>query len=237
MLLAFRPNLGEQIGQGIDVVVVKDLEHLEGIGVAGEAFPELFRGGVVKEGDLLVLVRHDLGVAQLLGVRHVADAAPEDGLHPPQRYQRFDIEELVAAGLEERGDVGGAVIRGQIERLQRRHFASVECALEFGDDFSLAVALDFRAFEIAGNLLFERGQDLIAAVSFLEVFLMVGEPEGGVSAEEDEEKLGGPAAEARDEWAFRLEVSSHRSEGREALTFPSATREREDPPSREATAW
>src|SRR3954467_4294561 len=107
---AFGADLGQQIGGGLDVAVVKGDELLERFGVAGKTFSESFRGWVIKEGDVLVQVRDDEGVAQLLGALHRADSATEDGLEPANRDQRLDVEQLITAGLKETGGIGGAVI-------------------------------------------------------------------------------------------------------------------------------
>ena len=59
LFLSFRADLREEIGEGLDVVVVKAVEGVEGEDVTGKAVPELFRGGVIKEGDILVEVWSD----------------------------------------------------------------------------------------------------------------------------------------------------------------------------------
>src|ERR1043166_9546093 len=141
-------------------------------------------------------IRRDEGVAQLLGVRHHADAAPHYRLDLVQRDQGFDIEELVTAGLKKRRNVGGAVTGVKRERLWWRHLAGREGALELGHEFSDTLALGFRGGEIGAGLVLERGQDLGAAVTLFDAFLVVAKPEGGVSAEENEEELGRPTEEA-----------------------------------------
>ena len=57
--MSFRADLREEIGEGLDVIVVKAVEGVEGEDVTGKAAPELFRGGVIKEGDILVEVWSD----------------------------------------------------------------------------------------------------------------------------------------------------------------------------------
>src|SRR4051812_14448288 len=110
---ALGADLGQQIGEGLDVVVVKRDELLEGFGIASETFPESFRRRVVKEGDVFVEVRDDEGVAQLLGALHGADSATEDGLEVANRDQRLYVEQLITARLKETGGIGGAVIAGE----------------------------------------------------------------------------------------------------------------------------
>lgn len=191
---AFRPDLGEQIGQRFYVVVVERGEGLESFDVAGKPFSELFGRGIVEERLVLIEVRDYQGIAQLLGALHGADTATEDGLELAQGEQRFHIEELITAGLEQGRDVGGVVISGEGERVQWRHLAGLEFFLKRGETFCGPIALRFDVVDVIGELFLERGQDQLAPPGFLEVFLVVGEPEGRVSAEENEEELGGPFA-------------------------------------------
>ena len=59
LFLSLRADLREEIGEGLDVVVVKAVEGIEGEDVTGKAVPELFCGGVIKEGDVLVEIWSD----------------------------------------------------------------------------------------------------------------------------------------------------------------------------------
>src|SRR3954447_27089845 len=99
--LSLRLYLREQFLLGFDVLVVERQEGFERRDVTRETFPQLFRGGVVKVGDVLVQVRDDQLVAQFLGILHRVDSAAQDRLVMANRDQCLDVEELVAAGLQE----------------------------------------------------------------------------------------------------------------------------------------
>ena len=127
---------------------------------------------------------------------YAEEIGAQNRLEPVQSDQGLDIEELIAAGLEQRRDVGGAVIGIKRKWLRRRHLAGSESPFEFSRDFCHAVAFGRCGGEIGAGLLFESGQDLMAANRLLLVLLMVRKPEGGIRAEKDEKKLGGPTGKA-----------------------------------------
>jgi hypothetical protein len=65
-------------------------------------------------------------------VSYHADSTAQDRFELVQGHQSSYIEELVAAGLEESRDVGGAIAGAKSEWLGRRHLAGVDSTLPAG---------------------------------------------------------------------------------------------------------
>jgi hypothetical protein len=123
---AFRPDLGEQIGQRFDVVVVERGEGLESFDVAGKPFSELFGRGTVEERVVLIEVRDDQGIAQLLGALHGADTATLRPFVDSPEGDFTEDREGNDGGREPNGHAGPYYNRQTINTLCEEKTARVE---------------------------------------------------------------------------------------------------------------
>ena len=75
--LALGLNLLEQLGVGSFKLVSKVHSFFQSFGIYLELFSQFLRGRIVKEGNVLVQIRHDQFVTQFLIARH-AGQSPTD---------------------------------------------------------------------------------------------------------------------------------------------------------------
>lgn len=102
-----------------------------------ETLPKLFRRRVVKERNVFVEIRDEKLIAQPFVMRHPTQPGANRRLRFAQSDDRFDIEHLKAARLEEGRNIAGVVIGRKADRLERRHLAGGKGALKISDPFGL----------------------------------------------------------------------------------------------------
>ena len=102
--LAFALDLFDQFGFGSLQVVSEFHSRFQSLGIDLETLSQLLCGRIVKEGNVLVEIRHDQIVAQFLVTLHVAKTPANDGFEFAQGHERLHVEQFDAAGLQHRGE-------------------------------------------------------------------------------------------------------------------------------------
>jgi len=138
----FGLDLFEQIGMRSFEIASEFHRCLQGFRIYFKTLPQFFRRRIVKKRTVLIQIRHDQFVAQFLIALEAAQSPADDRFVVAQRSQRFQVEQLSPAGLEQGREIAWTVIGREYEWLQRRHFAGIKSALKF-----CRVCLLFRAID------------------------------------------------------------------------------------------
>jgi len=175
---------------------------LESFGIDLESFSQFLCSRIVEEGNVLVEIRHNQFVAEFLITRHAAQSPADNRFVVAQRGACLQVEQLDAAGLQQRREIARAVVGRKNKRTERRHLTGVEGALKLGGFSFLFRAINFSAFDSFAQCFLDRRQDSVAAFCILLVLLIIIEPKRSVNANEHENQLRNPAAEAQETRAF-----------------------------------
>src|SRR5207249_10901050 len=118
------------------------------------------------------------------------------------RGERFDVEQLDAAGLQPGSEIAWAVVSGENKRTQRRHLTRIETPPKVARFPFFFRDLKFSALDPSAQFLLDRGQDSVAPFCVLAVLLIIVEPKRSVNADEYQEQLRRPTAETRETRMF-----------------------------------
>jgi len=180
----FGLNSLEQLGFGSIQVVSEFHRCLQSLGIHLETSSQFLGGGIVKEGNVLVEIRHDQFVAQSLITLYIAKAPPDNGFEFAQGHECLHVEQLNAARLKQCGDIAGTVVGRENKGMQRRHLTGVQRASELGCLVFFSRAGNFSGLDSFEEFLLERSEDLIAPLRVLALLLEIVQPERRINANE-----------------------------------------------------
>src|SRR5689334_19551077 len=116
--LPFGLNSPDQLGFGSLQVVSEFHSRFQRLRIDLETSSQLLRGGIVKEGNILIEIRHDKLIAQFLVTLHIAKAPANNGFEFTQSHKCFHVEQFNAPRLKERGDVTRTVVSRENKGMQ-----------------------------------------------------------------------------------------------------------------------
>ena len=177
-------------------IVKKISDRLQGERICGKAIPEFFCRGIVKERRLLIQIRKNHFVAELLNVLHASEPGTESAVGSAQGRNCFYIEQLEASRLQQRRRIRRTIVGFDGNRTKRRHLPRIQRPAQLGQARLIFGSLPLATFDLLIRLQLELSEELVAPFRVLPVLLIIAQPKRGVDAEENENKFGYPVTDA-----------------------------------------